>query len=167
MSMFKFKDLYVTLAAEESHRGKRNPGYKPSGEAPPTAPPPANLIVLQPPAPPTTVASTACCATHSFPILIKMHGGRPPDAQKTLLEYLTSELARPDVTMENIQGPSDMQTIADVKALEQKLNVAMGELQVRKAQLQKKGTAQAKVVKVKAVKLKTVKLTTARAKTKK
>jgi len=116
--MIKFKDLYVALTPDP---------VDPSPE-------PAKIDVQPARRPGIPIASTGCCAAHSR-IFFEVPG-EAVEEESGLLEYLKAQLARSDVTMENMQEPSDLQTIADVESLEQKLNVALSELQVRKAELQ-------------------------------
>jgi hypothetical protein len=125
--MIKFKDLYVTLAPE---KGKV---------------PEPNIYLLRRPQG-TVPPSTPCCdppfwsmAPHD-PVFFQAPADPAPVTKDTLIAYLTAELDRPDVAIEHIQVPGDLQTVADIDALEVKLDEAIGELELRKAQLQKMPT---------------------------
>ena len=144
MSMFKFKDLYVTVAPETP--GTVNlcnvvffqPPLGPQGPGP-QAPAPH---LPGPPAPNPPPASTGCClqaVARSIQAQAIWLG--PQEADKagdvTLKDFLTQKLAKTEMELAPIQEADHLQTAAEIDALQQKLKGAMDELETRKAQLKK------------------------------
>jgi hypothetical protein len=140
--MIKFQDLYVTLAPETSDPA--DPGNVVFYNVQPTPTPSVDSTLCLPPNPP----STACCnpdgpAFSLKPFAIMLGAGEPErkiGKDVLLKDYLAAQLAKPEMKLSPVQEPGTLQTVAEIEALEHKLNGALGELQNRKAQLRKKST---------------------------
>lgn len=126
--MFKFKDLYVTLAAERSAEG--HPHHV------------AYYDVLQPltigsgkcPRP-VNPGTTPCCEGQNNSEVVAFF---PFPEATELKEFLGKQLDPKRLKKVAIRDSDSLETVAEVEALERKLNGALGELKNRKTQLQKK-----------------------------
>lgn len=135
--MFKFKDLYVALTPETSDAGHKgnllyfNPNPIPANPLPPTVD--TQQCKPYPGGPGGGGGTTPCCGGHFSMVALFLS----PESVE-LQEYLVGQLATQELTEVPIQESQNLQTFAEIEALEQKLNGALGELQNRKADLQKK-----------------------------
>ena len=128
--MFKFKDLYVALTPETSDAGhKGNLLY--FNPIPPTVD--TKQCKPYPGGPGGGGGTTPCCDGQFSMVALFLS----PESVE-LQEYLAGQLATQELKEVPIQESQNLQTIAEIEALEQKLNGALGELQNRKADLQKK-----------------------------
>jgi hypothetical protein len=133
-TMYRFKDLFVTLLPEGSKLAQDQNAARGmvfivrNREA----------IHRQNPGPPP---STGCCDTAMSEVGIfipnPLNPGDPPD---TLRSYLNTEMANAVLATDQFRETGDLQSIAEVERMEKKLEDAQGELRMRKAQLQKQPT---------------------------
>jgi hypothetical protein len=127
--MYKFKDLYVAVTPETSDAGQQeNLLYFDANPAQPSV---ETQTCPATPGPPR--GTTACCDGGGFSIVALF----PSPESVELKKYLAGQLATQKVKKEAIQESHDLVTVAEIEALEHKLNGALSELKNRKASLQK------------------------------
>lgn len=122
--MFKFKDLYVTLTSETSEAGHpQNVAYYDA----------ARPITLGSGKCAGPVGTTPCCDENQSMVAVF-----PFQEAADLKKSLAEQLGKNEMKKVPVLESASLETVAEVEALEQKLNGALGELKNRKAQLQKK-----------------------------
>lgn len=131
--MFKFKDLYVALTSETFGAGQQDNllYFNANQVAPSVETKQCN------PVPNGPGGTTACCEGGGYSMVALFLS---PDAVE-LKQYLAGQLAAVEMKKSPIQESNDLGTVAEIEALEQKLNGALGELKDRKALLKKAAVA--------------------------
>ena len=136
--MFKFKDLYVTLTPDMSDANLEDMVFYDLQD--PAAPTVDSTVCPPPPVPRPGVPSTACCEGFSMRVVgMMLATGNEKEklGSVPLKDYLAARVAKKEMKRAPVQEPGSLKSVADIEALEHKLNRALGELRTRKKELQK------------------------------